>query len=289
MSDPTPAQEPPEPARPGEPRAEQRSAFGVDYRYIPTHDGGELFLTRYGWPLRDHLLPERWYDDHYYSAGGERLAGSTGTVYHVLPKPNASRIEPIELVVKFCRVGMDVPLMVTGDMTDRVDEEAIGAANFHGPFHEFGLVMELRRRTGMKVLTKRPFAIFSPGKRYDAWQLGRSRFRFNRAAKRLARDQADAPRPIALDIRRDYLVLFGWVHGVDAERAAADGWVPEDELSRLTHDSVDDLEAHGFRVLDHKPKHLIVRRRRGRDELVRRRDGRIAYALIDFELLEKYD
>jgi hypothetical protein len=38
-------------------------------------------------------------------------------------------------------------------------------------------------------------------------------------------------------------------------------------------------------VLDHKPAHVIIRRRRHGRDWVRRHDGRIAYALVDFELL----
>lgn len=36
--------------------------FGVEYICIVFPDNGQLYVTRYGWPLLEHLLPERWYE-----------------------------------------------------------------------------------------------------------------------------------------------------------------------------------------------------------------------------------
>jgi hypothetical protein len=46
-----------------------------------------------------------------------------------------------------------------------------------------------------------------------------------------------------------------------------------------------ELAAKGFVVADHKPTHFILRINNGR--ILRRRDGRIAYALVDYELLAR--
>jgi hypothetical protein len=48
---------------------------------------------------------------------------------------------------------------------------------------------------------------------------------------------------------------------------------------------VEDLAGKGFRVLDTKPNHVILRKRTS-GELLRRR-GRLTYALVDFELLQR--
>jgi hypothetical protein len=45
-----------------------------------------------------------------------------------------------------------------------------------------------------------------------------------------------------------------------------------------------DLASLGFAVLDHKPRHVILRPRRAGPGLLRRA-GRPVYALIDYELL----
>jgi len=58
------------------------------------------------------------------------------------------------------------------------------------------------------------------------------------------------------------------------------------QMRGLAGDGVRDLAAKGFRVLDIKPEHMIVRPRPPADFL-RRRDKRIAYALVDFELLQR--
>ena len=45
-----------------------------------------------------------------------------------------------------------------------------------------------------------------------------------------------------------------------------------------------DLAAKGFRMLDVKPSHLILRTRRDGSLLTRR--GKLVYLLVDFELLQ---
>ena len=46
-----------------------------------------------------------------------------------------------------------------------------------------------------------------------------------------------------------------------------------------------ELADKGFRVLDNKPGHVILRRRR--DGTLLQRHGALAYVLVDFELLQR--
>jgi hypothetical protein len=54
-------------------------------------------------------------------------------------------------------------------------------------------------------------------------------------------------------------------------------------MIELSHAVARDVAAHGFAVLDHKPRHVIVRP--GRNGRPVARGGRTAYAVIDYELL----
>jgi len=57
-------------------------------------------------------------------------------------------------------------------------------------------------------------------------------------------------------------------------------------LKQLTQRVLDDLKSNGYTVADHKPAHAILRLHHG-DRLLRRRDGKYAYAVIDYELLSR--
>ena len=56
-----------------------------------------------------------------------------------------------------------------------------------------------------------------------------------------------------------------------------------DQLFNMTEEVQELLEKKGFYVLDNKPRHSIVRTLENGDLL--KKDGKIAYSLIDFELL----
>lgn len=268
-------------------------AYDVDYVLWPCADGGELYLTRYGWPLARRLLPECWYTDCWYAEHGERLSGATGTVYRV--ETNAERHDgpSAQLVVKFSRVAQDVPLMVTTSIGAAVSAEEIANARFNDPFEEFGLVVQLRRGafgpSDVRIQTKRPLAIYAPNQRHELWRLGRSVYRFQRHAAMLADDQTQGERAIELDIKREYIMLFGWVEGADAQAMAEQNLISTDEMEGLTQRVSEELRLKGFIVLDLKPKHFILRHspRRDGDGMLRSRDGRLVYALIDFELLQR--
>ncbi len=263
-------------------------AFGVEYAHVSPAAGGDLYVTRFGWPFVQALDPARWYADQWYERTGTRLRGATGTVYHVRPREGPGPSP--ELVVKFSRVAQDVPLLVETSFPSDVPPEVIAAARFNGPLEEFGLLMEMRRGVfgapSARVLAQRPLAIYVPPDEFDLWQLGRHTSAFHSHRALLAEDQADSLKAIELDIRRIYVLLFGWLEGRDAEECFHDGRLADGEMRELTVRVSRELEARGFRVLDHKPKHFILRPRAD-GSLLRRRDGSLVYGLVDFELLQR--
>ena len=93
-----------------------------------------------------------------------------------------------------------------------------------------------------------------------------------------------------LDIGRQYLVLYRWIKGFNAFEAtqvlgmntnATDKFLADFTL-RVIHD----LALHGFRVVDMKPEHIVVRLLPD-GSFLRLRTGNVAYALVDYELLER--
>jgi len=270
------------------PESQRLTVFNVDYAHVRPDKGGDLYLTRYGWPFAECLMPNRWYEDHYYSNNGERMRGSTGTVYSVFTNPMDD--QALHLIVKFSRMAQHVPLMACDSLPSDVDPTDVAAAIFNSPFEEFGLLHELRHRPTPPgrpmLLTKRPMGIYVPARRFPMWQMGRSQSRFHVHEHLLEKDQANRPTSLKMDIRRDYIMLFGWVNGIDAHQAADEGLLIDDDLHAMTRTVTQDLAARGFQVLDNKPKHYIVRPRRRDGQLLRRR-GELVYALIDFELLQR--
>jgi hypothetical protein len=272
------------------PPAMRRRVYGVPYVQLDDVTGGRLWVTRHGWRLLEHLDPANWYSRRQYERRGRRLSKGSGAVYRVSSAVPADR--DVRLIVKFSRMGQDVPLHVSARFVDSIPEDVLNEASFNDPFQEFGLLEELRNsRFGppsLRIRTKRPLAIYSPGRRFDAWQLGRTEDRFRRHTWQLAEDQSspehDLP-PVELSMERQYIYLFHWVGGEDAESLLKAGLLSEEETVQLVGQVVDDLAAKGFRVLDTKPNHVILRRRPN-GQLLRRRD-RLSYALVDFELLQR--
>jgi hypothetical protein len=207
----------------------------------------------------------------------------------------------IDLVVKFSRMAQEVRLHVASEFQGTIPLEAEEEAEFPSPFREFGLVEELRSRAasgGVRMLTKRPLAIFSPANRLEPRQMGRTADRFARQQRQLDRDQAvqqegvshravcePALPTIALDINRQYISVFQWIRGVDAEQLVRQRMLTVREAAELVQQAVRDLDACGFRMLDVKPSHIIVRVKP--DGSLLRRGGRPIYALVDFELLQR--
>src|SRR5512140_1044944 len=89
------------------PNATPMRLLGVDYLHVPTTNGGDLYLTRFGLPFLEHLQLENWREDVWFEKKRQRLLG-TSTVYRVPTKVVDGR--SLDLVVKYSRVGEDVPL-----------------------------------------------------------------------------------------------------------------------------------------------------------------------------------
>lgn len=250
--------------------------LGVSYAHLKTSDDGDLYLTKFGQPFWEHLLPENWYSTEWFERNRERLVG-TSTVYKV---PTRSLHDTaLNLVVKWSRVGEHVPL-------DTLTINKFINAEFNSPFEEFAVLMELRAGTAgpprIHIKTQKPLAIYVPSKRLQIWQTGRSEYRI---AAKVARHPG-----VELDILRQYVVLYGWIDGLDitevADRWGLAGEIREILLTRATSLVTHELEQKGYRVVDMKPAHIIVRLRPD-GSLLRDQNGQVAYALIDYELLER--
>lgn len=252
------------------------SRLGVDYFWFKTSDGGDLYLTKFGLPFWQNLQPENWYAREWFEAKRERLQG-TSTVYKVPTR--AVNGKTLQLVVKWSRVGEDVPL-------DTLTVNKFIHAEFNSPFEEFSLLMELRKGDmgprGIRIHTQKPLAIYVPHARLQLWETGRSE---ETIRAKVARHPG-----IELDILRQYVVLFGWVKGLNAVETSEcfQLGVHEQEkfLARVTSLATHELWQKGFRVIDMKPAHIILRP--GPDRaLLRDHNGQFAYALVDYELLER--
>jgi len=250
--------------------------LGVSYAHLKTSDGGDLYITSHGLSFWELLLPENWYAQEWFRAKGERLVG-TGTVYKVPTRK--LRVIPLNLVVKWSRVGEEVPM-------DTLTISRFINAEFNTPFEEFALLMELREGAqgpgNLKIRTQWPLAIYVPSERLELWQTGRSK---SKVAAKIAQHPG-----VELDILRQYVLLFGWIKGLDLVAATARMKLSDTErdllLARETERATEELKQKGFRVIDIKPAHMIVRQRPD-GALLRDRRGKILYGLIDYELLER--
>ena len=247
------------------------NVLGVDYIHTGTENGGDLYLTSEGFAHADHLQPDNWYDLEWFRKHREVLEG-TGAVYASPSKPIDG--ECLVLVVKFSRVGQKVPIE-TKAIRDLLSCE------FNGPFEEFALVEELRRSRrgpeGLQVTTQTPLAIYVPPDEWQPSQTGRFQWRIaNKVAKHPG---------IAIDILRDYIMVYGWMPGIDICLAEEMGWLTHEEVLALNQRAIDEAAAKGFCVLDMKPVHVIVEVA-DRNGLVKR-DDQVEYGMVDFELLER--
>ena len=245
----------------------------VDYVHIHAADGGDLYLTQYGVPFLEQLMPENWHENEWFPTHRVKLVG-TSAVFRLPTRPVAGK--SIDLVVKYCRVGQDVPLE-TSIIYKALD------ADFNSPFEEFALLKELRTsesgHPGITLRLQVPLAIYAPPERMQLWQTGRSEAKI---ADKIARHPG-----IEIDILRDYILVYAWIHGYDAVQAHAKGLLSDAELTAQTQRVIADLHDKEFLVLDMKPQHIIVKP--GPDGRLLREEGsdRIQYSLIDFELLQR--
>jgi hypothetical protein len=261
----------------GFPASAQRvSLLGLDYMHLRTEDGGDLYLTRFGVPFWKNLLPENWFARRWFEAKRQRLEG-TSMVYKVPTRMVDGH--SLALVVKWSRVGEVVPL-------DTMTVNKFVHAEFNSPFEEFSLLMELRKGeagpAAIHIRTQKPLAIYVPGKRLQLWQTGRSE---DKIRAKIAQHPG-----IEIDILRQYVVLFGWIDGLDAVETAEyfelEGRERAEFLAHTTSLVMHELRQKGYRVVDMKPAHVILRPRPDKT-LLRERHGQPAYALVDYELLER--
>lgn len=264
-------------------------AFGVGYVKVTDSSGGDLYITQHGWPWAEYLLPDVWYRDGKYHHEGVRLTEGTGTVYRY--RVSGKGDPRVELVVKFSRFAEHVPLFMPSILPDDLPGYIVESARFNSPFEEFGLIEDLRRgRYGdpdLRILTKRPLAIYCTPAHLPLWQLGRTPGRFSEYDIALQADQAwlREERQLHLEIDRQYIMLFGWAAGENAEDAQKAGYITEQEMENLTLRVNGELASKGFRILDNKPKHFILRIKR--DGSLLRRNGELVYVQVDFELLQR--
>jgi hypothetical protein len=258
------------------PRCTPLSLLGVDYFHLKTGDGGDLYLTRFGLPFWRQLQPENWYAPEWFKAKRKRLEG-TSTVYKVPTR--AVNGKALNLVVKWSRVGEVVPL-------DTLTVNKFIHAEFNSPFEEFSLLMELRKGEtgpqGIRMRTQRPMAIYVPSERLQHWQTGRSE---DKIRAKVARHPG-----IEIDILRQYVVLFEWIKGLDAVETAEHFGLEDraraEFLARATSLATHELLQKGYRVVDMKPAHIILRPHPN-ETLLREHNGQFAYAVVDYELLER--
>lgn len=270
------------------PAACRRRAFGVDYLAIRGMQGGELYFTRAGWARAPSLLPRVWFDNERFRRIGKALQKATGSVY-LVPVPHPARGR-VGVVVKFCRFGQDVgctriePGLLPAEVAPHV-----AGAEFAGPFEEFGLLARLRACRGPhgeRFRTKIPLAIYCPPTRYVPWRLGRDQSRCWRHDRALTDGQEPGPsdRRIVHHWDRIYVLLYQWIEGIDLEEAGVNNLLTEEEVGAFTVQAARDLLTAGFAVMDHKARHIIVRPDPATGRLIHH-VGRIAYSLIDYELL----
>jgi len=224
------------------------NVLGVVYVHSKTSDGGDLYLTRYAEKLSRHFEIENWYEKDWFDAHKVRLLG-TSSVYKI-PTKEINDLS-LDLVVKNCRVGEDVPI-------DTHTLQEFCDAEFNSPWEEFSLVMELMDNLygpkELKISTQLPMAIYVPPEKMQAWQSGRSRARINRI-------RAKHP-GIDIDILKQYKLIYAWIKGLNLKEVFAHIDINDDEMVRhlrtLDAQAHEDLQKKGYLVADMKPEHIII-------------------------------
>ncbi len=248
-------------------RSGEVRVLGVDYVHYTLGEEGDLYVTTYGLPFVECLFPENhWLDKERFEEHAQRLSG-TSSLYRVTTKEVDGRRR--DIVIKWNRMGQEIP----GD-------EFMGA-EFNSPFEEFSLVTDLRqaqRTAAHKVYTQKPLAIFVPAARVELWRTGRK--------EHVMQSKIDKHVEIELDVSRLYAVIYEWIKGIDAVQSCEQGLLSEEEMVSLTLSASALIEGQGFEVLDRKPHHVILRPVDG-DRLLHDREGKVVYALVDYELLRR--
>jgi hypothetical protein len=220
----------------------------VVYAHMKSSDGGDLYLTRFAEPYLEHFQIDNWYERTWFNTHKIKLIG-TSSVYRVPTKE--IRGTSLDLVVKNCRVGEDVPIE-THTLQEFCDAE------FNSPWEEFSLVMEMREGAygpkEKKVKTQRPLAIYVPPERMQPWQSGRSRSKINRI---------HAKHPgIDLDILKQYKMIYEWIEGKNIAEVFEHIDINDDDIVKhlkvINYKVLSDLGGKGYLVADMKPEHIII-------------------------------
>ncbi len=220
----------------------------VVYVHKKTENDGDIYLTRHGFAHGPLLDVENWYEPEWFAANRVRLLG-TSYVYRVPTKDLDGK--SLKLVVKYSRVGEDVPI------NTHILNEFLNA-EFNSPWEEFMLVMEMREGAfGPKELgvrTQQPLAIYVPPEQMQLWQTGRSRSRISKIVNKHP--------GLGLDILRQYILVYEWIEGLNIVEAFESFGCCGEELNGLLHPLtlkvIDDMSMKGFAVADMKPSHIIV-------------------------------
>ena len=224
------------------------NVLGVVYVHTKTSDGGDLYLTRHAEPFHEHFEIENWYERDWFNANKIRLIG-TSSVYKVPTKEVQGK--SLDLVVKNCRVGEDVPI-------DTHTLQEFCDAEFNSPWEEFSLVTELLDNLygpgETRIHTQLPMAIYVPPEKMQAWQSGRSRTKINRI-------RAKHP-GIDIDILKQYKLIYEWIKGHNLMEVFAHIDINQDELvthlKKINYKALADMQRKGYLMADMKPEHIIV-------------------------------
>ena len=224
------------------------TVLGVVYVHRKTSNGGDIYLTQFGLPVAGLLEPSNWYEDPWFSSKRQRLKG-TSAVYRV-PTKMVDGVA-LDLVVKNCRVGEDVPLD-THTLMQFMNTE------FNSPWEEFSLTFEMREGRygprGITISTQLPLAIYVPPETMQLWQSGRSTDKLNRI---------HAKHPgIDVDILKQYKLIYQWIRGKDVVETLQDagitGEAADAVVKPVTLKVISDMAQKGFYVADMKPVHIIL-------------------------------
>jgi len=245
----------------------------ISYRHLTFENGDEMYITEQGSAIWQSLLPENfWTDKDWFRTHSERQSGS-GSVYKIKTKPVDGN--SVNIIMKWNRMGMDIPGETGGDMSDLVN------ARFLSPFEEFQLLQELKeglQYSPFKFELQAPLAIYVPATRENYARLGRRKYLMDFIQKQHGED-------IGIDIERNYAVIYQWIEGINIVRAHKEGFICKQDVYELTEQAADEMRDNGFVIADHKAEHLIVKPIG--TNVFREGNGNIAYGYVDYELLER--
>jgi len=224
------------------------NVLGVVYLHTKTEDGGDLYFTRFAEPHQEQLEIKNWYEESWFARHRVRLLG-TSSVYRV-PTRRVNGTS-LDLVVKNCRVGEDVPL------NTHTLEEFV-SAEFNSPWEEFALVMEMAdKQVGQRlewIRAQRPLAIYVPPQKMQLWQSGRSRAKINRIRARHP--------GIDIDILKQYKLIYEWICGKNLVEIFEHIRIEMPDLvyhlQTMQKKAFDDLSKKGYLMADMKPEHVIL-------------------------------